>query len=158
VRSVDGQHHYYPGHPKAAKGDADNIKRMIKKRGPNPKISIKEQRELVLYDIKAHRLRFNTSDGNGVLAARAPLEQHLIVHKFSLKDVGSVLVMTDGFSALADTFHAYAWHDLMNAASGKGLKALVGELREMQDQDPYGIRAPRFKHGDDATAILAVFP
>jgi hypothetical protein len=158
VCSVDGQYHFYAGDPMAAKGDAANIKRMVEKRKSNPGISIDKLRDLILYDIKVHRRRSNAPDGNGVLAPREGAERHLIVHKFSAKDIKSILVMTDGFSALVDTFHAYHWPDLMNAASKKGLKALVMELRAMQDKDPLGVQYPRFKHGDDATAILAVFP
>jgi hypothetical protein len=43
---------------------------------------------------------------------------------------------------------------LFAAAEGRGLAALAGELRSIEAADPEGVRFPRFKRSDDATALL----
>jgi hypothetical protein len=65
-----------------------------------------------------------------------------------------VLLMTDGFSALADRYRAYEAAGLVRAAMEKGLHDLARELRAIEAADAAGARHPRFKRSDDATALL----
>ena len=65
-----------------------------------------------------------------------------------------VLLVSDGFLALASDYDRYDIAALMRAARTKGLKGLGAEIREIEAQDPNGARFPRFKKSDDATALL----
>lgn len=65
-----------------------------------------------------------------------------------------LLLMTDGFSALADRYGAYDEAGLVQAALDKGLQELGRELRAIEAADAGGARHPRFKPSDDATALL----
>ena len=65
-----------------------------------------------------------------------------------------VLLVTDGFLALASDYHRYDLDSLVGAAKSIGLKALGTELREIEANDSDGKLYPRFKTSDDATAVL----
>ena len=65
-----------------------------------------------------------------------------------------VLICSDGFSALEETYLSYSSESLLEAANSKGLDILYQELRHIEHQvDPTGEKFPRFKRSDDATAL-----
>lgn len=65
------------------------------------------------------------------------------------------LLCSDGFAALVDQYGAYDMRGLVEAAQRTGLAALLAELRDIERvRDPNGLRFPRFKASDDATAVL----
>lgn len=67
----------------------------------------------------------------------------------------TVLLASDGFSALVDLYQAMDANGLMEAAVGAGLEPLVRKAREIEIEiDPDGKFFPRFKQSDDTTAIL----
>lgn len=70
-----------------------------------------------------------------------------------LKRPAHVLLMTDGFSALADRYGAYTSGGLVQAALTRGLQELGREVRAIENADA-GSKYPRFKKSDDATAVL----
>ncbi|MDF7777588.1 protein phosphatase 2C domain-containing protein [Sphingomonas sp. AOB5] len=63
-----------------------------------------------------------------------------------------LLLMTDGFAALVDSYGAYDEAGLMAAVRASGLAALAAELRAIETGDDFA-RFPRFKRSDDATAL-----
>lgn len=64
------------------------------------------------------------------------------------------LLMTDGFYHLVDVYGAYTVDALLDAAICGGLAKLRDQLRCIEGDDPNGIRFPRIKPSDDATAVL----
>ncbi|MBY9062545.1 protein phosphatase 2C domain-containing protein [Sphingomonas yunnanensis] len=64
-----------------------------------------------------------------------------------------LLLMSDGFAALVDSYHAYDPPGLMDAVCARGLAALAEQLRAIEYDDPACRRYPRFKCSDDATAL-----
>lgn len=64
-----------------------------------------------------------------------------------------VLLMSDGMSALGDSYAAYDAAGLVTAMRSRGLAALGGELRAIERSDAACTRYPRFKASDDATAL-----
>lgn len=64
-----------------------------------------------------------------------------------------VLLMTDGFTALIDTYAVMDEAALMAAVARDGLNALATHLRAIEEEDAACTRYPRFKRSDDATAI-----
>lgn len=65
-----------------------------------------------------------------------------------------MLLVSDGFLALASDYECYDIDGLLEAVSAKGLRALYNEIREIENADPEGRKFPRFKKSDDATAVL----
>lgn len=67
----------------------------------------------------------------------------------------TILLASDGFSALVDLYETFDARGLMEAALASGLEPLVRKAREIETRiDPDGKRYPRFKQSDDTTAIL----
>jgi hypothetical protein len=64
-----------------------------------------------------------------------------------------IVLMTDGFSALIETYKAYDLHTLMAGVLERGLGGLAEDLRRIEREDAACLRYPRFKASDDATAI-----
>lgn len=73
---------------------------------------------------------------------------------FTLKRPAHLLLMTDGYAALVDRYHAYDAAGLVQAVLDKGLQELGRELRAIEIADFGGAKHPRFKPSDDATALL----
>ncbi|MBW6528364.1 serine/threonine-protein phosphatase [Sphingomonas sp. RHCKR7] len=65
----------------------------------------------------------------------------------------TLLLMSDGFAALVDSYAAYEGTGLMAAVRARGLAALAEELRAIEREDAACRRYPRFKRSDDATAL-----
>jgi serine/threonine protein phosphatase PrpC len=65
-----------------------------------------------------------------------------------------VLLASDGFLALASDYERYTPEGLLESAQTRGLAQLGEELRAIEAADPEGLKYPRFKRSDDATALL----
>jgi hypothetical protein len=70
-------------------------------------------------------------------------------------DDTTILLATDGFSALVDLYRATDAVGLMEVALTSGVEPLAKLAREIEtERDPDGRLYPRFKLSDDTTAIL----
>lgn len=65
-----------------------------------------------------------------------------------------LLLVSDGFLALASDYGLYDAETLVLAGEADGLESLARRLRAAEADDPDGVRFPRFKKSDDATALL----
>lgn len=72
---------------------------------------------------------------------------------YAIEPGASLLLMSDGFAALVDTYGAYDAADLFDAVAERGLADLASELRAIEREDAACRRFPRFKRSDDATAL-----
>lgn len=64
-----------------------------------------------------------------------------------------LLLMSDGFAALIDTYRHYDAATLMARVLESGLLPLAEELRRIEREDATCLRYPRFKASDDASVI-----
>lgn len=64
-----------------------------------------------------------------------------------------ILLMTDGYAALIDSYAAYDDSALVEAIRTRGLASVGEELRAIERDDAACTRFPRFKASDDATAL-----
>jgi len=116
-----------------------------------------ERRARVGPTILLHRAQRNQLPGYDVLdleAGGADRFEHLTL---PARDVRDLLMMSDGFYRLVDTFERYTDDSLFQAVEQRGLAALLHELRDLEQADPECTRHWRFKRHDDATALwLAV--
>jgi len=110
--------------------------------------------ELFLSLVRAGRDRLNTPGSTWLFAPTPHASEHVSHARVAAPSGTLVLLCTDGFLALAGDYGTYAPRALVEAAASKGLKALGGELRAVEEADPEGRRFPRFKKSDDATAVL----
>ncbi|CAM3870354.1 hypothetical protein CCOS865_02342 [Pseudomonas reidholzensis] len=64
-----------------------------------------------------------------------------------------VILMSDGFAALFDTYQAYDPAGFVDLLLERGLAELALALRRIETEDAACLRYPRFKASDDASAI-----
>jgi len=103
--------------------------------------------------LRASRNRIN-SGNNWLFSPEVKAASHVSRRVMKIKPGSEILLLTDGFLALASDYGAYSVDSLMDGARSKGLAALGGELRAIEADDRGGDKFPRFKKSDDATALL----
>ena len=104
--------------------------------------------------LRAARNLVNTEKGGWLFGPDVRAAGHAKETQLAAPAGTVALLLTDGFLALASDYHVYDADQLLAAAQSKGLKALAGELRGIEESDPEGRKFPRFKKSDDATALL----
>lgn len=96
--------------------------------------------------------------------SRSRLPRHVLgVEPLAPEDLGlavvpaapgdDVLLMSDGFAALVDSYTALDAEALMASLATRGLVELAFELRAIEAGDAACKRFPRFKRSDDASAL-----
>lgn len=103
--------------------------------------------------ILSHRALRNQLPGYDVLDLDAGGAERFEHRAFDAGAVRDLLLMSDGFYRLVDTFERYTDSTLFQAVKQRGLAALLQELRELEENDPECTRYLRFKTHDDATAL-----
>jgi hypothetical protein len=111
-------------------------------------------REHAMPSLRRHRNSANSGTGRGVLGPDPRCMALLGRKSLSLSLPAHVLMMSDGFYTLVTDYGRYDDRGLIGAAREKGLTELYAELRTIEENDPQGIRFPRYKTHDDATALL----
>jgi hypothetical protein len=104
--------------------------------------------------LRAARNRVNTVPGSWAFSPDARCADQAQSLVFTAQPGTSMLLVSDGFLALASDYDRYDADGLIQAASSRGLRALYNEIRAIEDADPEGRKFPRFKKSDDATAVL----
>lgn len=107
-------------------------------------------RELIL----ANRRLKNRPGGYGVLADDPACIAFAEIGNRPAADVTHILLASDGFYRLVDTYGRYSAEGLLQAARSEGLASLYAALRRIEDADPQCLQYPRLKARDDATALL----
>ena len=103
--------------------------------------------------LRTSRNRFN-SGNDWLFSPDVRAASHVSRRMTKVAPGSSLLLVTDGFLALASDYGVYSADSLMDAALSKGLAALGEELRAIEADDSGGDKFPRFKKSDDATALL----
>jgi hypothetical protein len=63
-------------------------------------------------------------------------------------------LMTDGAAALAADYGLADWSGVLDLLDGTGPTGLIHRVRQAERGDPQGVRWPRYKTSDDATAVF----
>lgn len=106
-----------------------------------------------LTDLRASRNRIN-SGNHWLFSPDVKAASHVSRRLMKVQPGSEILLLTDGFLALASDYGAYNVDSLMTAALSKELAVLGQELRAIEAGDSGGDKFPRFKKSDDATALL----
>ena len=110
-----------------------------------------------LEDLRRGRTRQNTADGTtwtfGIVPEAA---DHLAMVDVPVHGGGATAILcSDGVADLVALYKLYDPATLIQRAATAGLPALITELRHYERElDPDGLKFPRYKQSDDATAIL----
>jgi Protein phosphatase 2C len=111
-------------------------------------------REEFLPALRKARNTVNTPKGNYLFGPEVIAADHTDSRHVDIASGAHVLLVTDGFLALASDYGRYDLKGLIEAAKTDGLPTLMRDLRDIEDKDPDGRQFPRFKKSDDATAVL----
>src|SRR5258706_361092 len=111
-------------------------------------------REEFLPALRASRNGVNSPGGDWLFAPDAACADHAKELRVTVLKDSPILLASDGFLALASDYERYSPETLFDAAAERGLAVLCEELRAVETADPEGLRYPRFKRSDDATALL----
>lgn len=69
-------------------------------------------------------------------------------------EVRGAVLLSDGAALLVTDFKVMDWRRLLTLAYERGPGELIAMTRQLEDRDPHGVVWPRYKHRDDATAIV----
>ncbi|WP_194821609.1 hypothetical protein [Micromonospora sp. S-DT3-3-22] len=69
-------------------------------------------------------------------------------------EVHGAALLSDGAALLVTDFSVMDWPELLTLTYEQGPSALIAATRELEDRDPDGLIWPRYKHRDDATAVV----
>ena len=111
-------------------------------------------REEFLPALRESRNRVNTPGGDWLFAPDAACADHAEETRLKVAPGARILMASDGFLALSSDYARYTPEELFAAAVTRGLESLGQELRAVEASDPEGVKFPRFKKSDDATALL----
>jgi len=131
--------------------EARRAQALAKEKNLSPAASL--SRAEFIGDLRASRNRIN-SGNDWLFAPDVKAASHVSRRVMKIAPGSALLLVTDGFLALASDYGAYSADSLMAAVLARGLKALGEELRAIEDGDSGGDKFPRFKKSDDATALL----
>jgi uncharacterized protein YlxP (DUF503 family) len=112
-------------------------------------------RKAVLPMIEANRELKNT-EGYWILDITGEGILHLQTTVVKAADVDTVLLCTDGYYRLVDTYHKGTDQSLLSDSVNLGVSTMIRDIREIERRDEYCLEFPRIKPSDDATAVLAV--
>jgi hypothetical protein len=72
----------------------------------------------------------------------------------SVSGVQGAAVLSDGAALVVTDFHIMDWATLLSLGYERGPGELIATTRALEDRDPHGVVWPRYKHRDDATAVI----
>jgi len=113
-----------------------------------------EERLKWLQDVRAIH---NTEKGYWVFGVQPEAARQAVYQSADAPSGTRALAMTDGFYRLVSPYGRYTDAQLIEAASAKGLGALLSELRAQEASPEDDAKIGRFKTSDDATALLLEF-
>ena len=133
--------------------EARRVKRLAESQGEAAAaVSVREQ---FLPALRSARNLVNTEKAGYLFGPEVIAADHAQSKRIDAAPGTHLLLVSDGFLALASDYGRYDIAGLIEAAKKDGLATLMRELRDIEDKDPEGRQFPRFKKSDDATAVLA---
>ena len=132
--------------------ESSGVKRLAETTGEAP--AAVSLRETFLPALRSARNRVNTVKGGYLFGPEVVAADHAQTRRLDVSPGTHLLLLTDGFLALASDYGRYDIATFLDAAKTIGLSKLGEELRDVEDADAEGRKFPRFKKSDDATAVL----
>lgn len=95
----------------------------------------------------------NKPGGFWVAAADPAVTREALTGSLPMRSLRRCAVLTDGVTRLVRMFDVMSWPDLLDLLAEFGPAEAVSRVRAIEAQDPNGLRWPRNKQSDDATAV-----
>ena len=117
-----------------------------------------EAHESIIPILRENRRRKNTPGAYWVLSFDPDASREALTGRYDVAPETRVLLFTDGFRRLVDTYGVCAdWEAAVDAIDRRGVEPVVDELRAVEEADPTAERYPRLKAADDATVVSVEF-
>lgn len=100
--------------------------------------------------VRAQRLVRNKPNGYWIAGSNPDAADYGVERSWLRQDVRRFAAMTDGASCLVEVYQAMSWAELLDTAR-KDITEVISRVRHLEDDDPDGLRWPRYKKSDDAT-------
>lgn len=156
LRDGAGQVFRYSG-SRAVRGNEQlSARRAIEKSGGFNAAGESFREAQTLDELRQKRTRLNSDpDGMWTLGIAPEAGAHVRSEMLAIQLPAVGVLCTDGFADLVDNYRACTDAGLIARAETDGLRALLEELRHIERMvDPEGVRFPRYKRCDDASAVL----
>lgn len=99
----------------------------------------------------------NVEGGFFTAAADPAVAVRAVTGRVPRSSVRAAAALTDGAARLVEVFGEQDWADAFAALRQEGCAAVIARVRAAEAADPDGLRFPRGKPSDDATAVLVEF-
>ncbi|WP_340378425.1 integrase [Streptomyces sp. SS7] len=100
----------------------------------------------------------NQPDGFWIAGPDPRAAEHALTGTLSLDSLTAVSLLSDGATRLVDRFQLATWQGMLDVLSSSGPAELIRRVREAEAGDREGLRWPRGKTHDDATAVYWALP
>ncbi len=110
--------------------------------------------ELII--LRKNRMKMNAHDGYAILEHEPTAIDHGIYKKINLEAVESVLLMSDGYSAIYNKYDHYTLANLFDTVSSNGADDIIHTLRKKELED--FTTCQRLRRHDDATGVYFQSP
>jgi hypothetical protein len=104
--------------------------------------------------VQAHRAYRNRDGGYWVAASDPAAAGHALTGSVPADQIRRAALLTDGAAWAADLYRTHTWDELLADLESQGPAAVLAQLRAFEATDPTGVRSPRTKPSDDATAVV----
>lgn len=95
----------------------------------------------------------NRPGGYWIAASAPEAAEHALTGAVPLVDLRRVAVLTDGAARIVETFQRLDWPAMLDVLTIHGPASLIAQVRATEAEDRVGVRWPRNKISDDATAV-----
>ena len=135
------------------KFDNNAISEMIKVKNEK-NISAIEAREIVKPILIDNRLKKNKPEGYWILEFNKDAVNHSIEGELIASDIKNLVLMSDGFAAIFDTYKYCTEDGLIDLLDEYGVKKVYELIREIEEDDKDIIKYNRMKKGDDSSIVF----
>jgi hypothetical protein len=95
----------------------------------------------------------NTPAGYWTATTDPSVVERCIAGSVERRKLRRFAVLTDGATRLVDLFHEFDWSALLDLLASSGPRELLRRTRDLENADRLGLKWPRNKLADDATAV-----
>lgn len=117
-------------------------------------IGTEEHRLAVSRLVAAQRPWRNRPEGYWVAAATPRSAYEALTGSVPRASVTRAALLSDGASCLVDKYAVTDWPGLLDLLERSGPGEVIAQVRAAEAEDPLGRRWPRYKRGDDSTAMF----
>jgi hypothetical protein len=105
--------------------------------------------------IEANRRLRNAPGGYWIMDATGTGLEHLQFSRVKASEIESILLCTDGYYRLVDTYGKRNDRTLLDDSYTGGVRRAIQEIRDIERADTQCVMYPRIKASDDATGVMA---